>query len=60
MRTEEMRNELAQLRERYEMKVNHFKALNQIAKYTKFDIRDLSERIDALEKKINSDKNKRN
>lgn len=55
---DELRNELAEVRQRYEMKVNHYKALNQIAKYTKVDIRELSERIDALEKRINANKNK--
>ena len=55
---DELRNELAEVRQRYEMKVNHYKALCQIAKYTKVDIRELSERIDALEKRINANKNK--
>lgn len=49
---EELRNELALLRQRHQMKIGHFNQLHSVAKHMKTDIRELEKRIDDLEKKI--------
>lgn len=50
---EQLRNELAELRKKYELKIQHFNALHSVAKHMKPEIREMSLKIDELEKKIN-------
>lgn len=56
MTIDELRTELANVRHRYDVKLQHFQTLHSIAKHMKFDLRDLSLKIDELEKKINKKK----
>ena len=54
---EELRQQLANTRAKYELKIAHFNALCSVAKHMKFDIRDLAREIDILEKRVNKKSN---
>jgi len=53
---EQMREELAALRAKSDLKIHYFNALHAIAESMKPEIRELSTKIDELEKKINKKK----